>query len=399
MTTPKKALKRLLVRDVGDKNRLLLYVLAGGRCEFDGCQRYLIEHPLTRNRGNFAQIAHICAFSSGGPRANKKLDIKSVNALDNLMLLCPQCHKQVDDEPKQWTAPVLRRHKKAHEERIYKLTSTRPDRYTVALWLRGQIHGRIPTLSLAEMQEAVSPRHVGERDVCEIDLTQQEDDSSDAYWKQGTKTIRRRVARFYDETFDSGPVRHASVFGLARIPLLVFLGQCLSDKAPNTLYQRHRNPNRQAQTWRWKVSGRIARYRMRCLRRGSDPNRVALLLSLSDRINRKILPEEVDESFSIYELTLDGQRPSYFYLEREKSVDSFTQAYLAALDDGILDDHPDLNELFVFPAVPAPIAIAMGRDLLPARHPTLVVYDLVKDNGVSKYIRTIEVNSREEKGV
>lgn len=132
------AVKRVRVRDVSDADPLLLFVAAGGRCEFDGCPRYLIEHPLTRVRGNFAQVAHICAFSERGPRADPGLDRESVNAPDNLILLCPQCHKQVDDDPEQWTVEVLRRHKKAHEERIFKLTSTRPDRHTVALTLRAR---------------------------------------------------------------------------------------------------------------------------------------------------------------------------------------------------------------------------------------------------------------------
>ncbi len=43
--------------------QLQLYVLAGGRCEFDGCPNYLIEHHLTHTRGNFAQMAHVVAFS------------------------------------------------------------------------------------------------------------------------------------------------------------------------------------------------------------------------------------------------------------------------------------------------------------------------------------------------
>lgn len=385
----KKALQRVPIRDVGEMNRLFLFVRAGGRCEFDGCPRYLLEHHLTRATGNYAQVGHICAFSKGGPRHNSKLGYRDVNALENLMLLCPQCHKQVDDDPKQWTVEVLRRHKKAHEERIFKLTSVRPDRHTVALVVSGQIHGRVPSLSLPEIQEAVSPRYVGERDVQRIDLTNVKDDNSAGYWEIATKQIAEQTDRFYTTPFDSGPVRHASIFGLARIPLLVFLGRRLSDKVPNTLHQRHRDAKNQNVSWRWKDRGPVAQYEFRRLREGKDPAKVVLLVSLSDRLRPAELPAEVATTHSLYELTLKGARPSFFFLAREQSVHTFTASYLGALAE-LLDAHPGLAEVSVFPAVPAPIAIAMGRDMMPARHPTLVLYDLVG----GQYIRTIEVKPR-----
>lgn len=56
------------VRRLRDLTRMLLFVRAGGRCEFDGCSRYLIEHPVTLTEGNFAQVAHIVAFRIAGPR-------------------------------------------------------------------------------------------------------------------------------------------------------------------------------------------------------------------------------------------------------------------------------------------------------------------------------------------
>jgi hypothetical protein len=44
-------------------------------------------------------------------------------------------------------------------------------------------------------------------------------------------------------------------------------------------------------------------------------------------------------------------------------------------------DHPGLHELHVLPAVPAPVAIACGFDLLPKVDPTLVIYDNLMKNG------------------
>src|SRR5437870_4738472 len=73
-------------RNVKDLTRLLLFVRAGGRCEFAGCNRYLLEHHLTLREGNFAQVAHVVAFSVAGPRGSGKRPA-NVDDLPNLMLL------------------------------------------------------------------------------------------------------------------------------------------------------------------------------------------------------------------------------------------------------------------------------------------------------------------------
>src|SRR5271165_7276647 len=84
-------------RGIRDLTRLLLVVRAGGRCEFDDHNDYLFQHPLTLTPGNFAQMAHIVAFQEEGPRGKSLLLPAYINDVSNLMLLCPQCHKLIDD--------------------------------------------------------------------------------------------------------------------------------------------------------------------------------------------------------------------------------------------------------------------------------------------------------------
>lgn len=375
-------------RDVPPRIRLQLYVRAGGRCEFDGCNRYLLEHHLTKAEGNFAQMAHIWAFSEGGPRGRRAGSGKKVHALSNLMLLCPQCHKLVDDDPGQWSAAVLRKHKKAHEDRVFMLTETRPDRHTVALVLTASIGGKAVSVSLPEIQEAVAPRYLGERDVVRIDLTAIPDDASEHYWRSGAEAIRSKTRSLYDQVFEHGPVRHMSVFALGPIPLLVYLGSCLSDKVPLTLYQRHRD----SESWKWKNKGEVVSYEFRDLRRGSDAASVALLLSLSGRVCDDELPPEIDSRFSVYEITLVDVQPTPRFLNREESLRAFRDTFLGAMRH-IVTSHPKLRRLHLFPAVPAPVAVAIGRDLMPKRDPALLVYDFDKRAG--GFTPALEVNNRE----
>src|SRR5690606_12862448 len=75
----------------------------GGRCEFDNCNEYLLEHKPTGTPGYYAEQAHIWAFSERGPRGRAKGRPASIHHIDNLMLLCKACHAKIDNEPTVYT--------------------------------------------------------------------------------------------------------------------------------------------------------------------------------------------------------------------------------------------------------------------------------------------------------
>ncbi len=161
------------VREIPQFRRLALAVRAGGRCEFDGHNKYLLRHPLTLTEGNFAQVAHIVAFSAGGPRGKHPIAraAQGVNDVRNLMLLCPECHKLIDDHPEQYTVGVLRAYKTKHEKRIEHGTSLRPNSRTTAVVLRGNVAGQKFSLPPGQLHEAVAPRYPESDDPFLIDLS------------------------------------------------------------------------------------------------------------------------------------------------------------------------------------------------------------------------------------
>src|SRR3989304_555255 len=79
--------------------RLLLFVRAGGRCEFDGCNEYLLRHHLTLTEGNFAEMAHIVAFKPDGPRGKSSPGRAARRDRQSRGLLGPPCHKLIDNNP------------------------------------------------------------------------------------------------------------------------------------------------------------------------------------------------------------------------------------------------------------------------------------------------------------
>lgn len=94
----------------------------------------------------------------------------------------------------------------------------------------------------------------------------------------------------------------------------------------------------------------------------------------------------------MYEILLAGIQPTPRFLNREESLRAFRDVFLGAMRS-LVASHPNLARLHLFPAVPAPVAIAIGRDLMPKRDPAVLVYDFDKRAG--GFAPALEVNNHE----
>ena len=360
--------------------RVLLFTRAGGRCEFDNCNRYLLKHHVTHRSGNFAQMAHIVAFRRAGPRGTAPLPPAKRNDVSNLMLLCPPCHKLIDDNPDLYPVETLQAFKRDHEDRIRMLTAAKADKETAALVLKAVIGSSPVEIPLADMQSAVAPFYLGEREVHIIDPASVTERRTDAYWESSVETIQENTQRFY-ASLRQASVANIAVFALAPIPLLVALGSCLSNKYPTSLFQRHRDTD----DWRWKEDGAPVEFQCRILHEGPELQRVALVCSLSGAVSPADYRSAVDNSFTVYEITPDGAAPSVDCLRLRESLQAFRACYRRTLQR-ITGGHPGVQEIHLIPAVPAPAAVAMGLDRMPKAHPRLVVYDKRGDAGFERTI-------------
>jgi hypothetical protein len=117
----------------------------------------------------------------------------------------------------------------------------------------------------------------------------------------------------------------------------------------------------------------------------------ALVVALSGAIDNSLLPAAVNEQFSVYEITLEGQTPNPEFLRQRRDLEDFRVVYRQFLSE-LMRDHPTVTDLHVFPAVPAPIAVTCGHDLLPKVHPSLVIYDYDKASG--GFVERLRINDR-----
>jgi hypothetical protein len=119
-----------------------------------------------------------------------------------------------------------------------------------------------------------------------------------------------------------------------------------------------------------------------------DVKQVAVIMSLSGPIELKSLPPEIAGSATIYELTVENHTPSTTILRTKQDLDGFRLAYqkLLAL---IAQQHGQLDTIDLFPAIPAPVAVLCGRELLPKVHPQLRIFDFNRANQTFTYQLTV----------
>ena len=364
-----------VTRHVKESTRLELVAASGGRCEFLGCNTFLFAHSVTKTGRYFGNTAHIRAFSPGGPRAGtpeERADL-DLNAIENLMLLCQECHTLVDGDEGGYPIEKLRGWKRAHEERATYLLDLPAENEACVFELWTSLSNQPVVRSQAKIVAALLPLYPSKVRSALINLA--EHNLSDATLIPAAKDlIDIEVARIFGPTGERPT--HVAVFGLTNIPLLAYLGAKLGDRQDVKLFQLHRD----TKDWKWKDEPASAEYSVENIRAGTSKTSVALLLSLSGTIDPESLPDEIDGRFSIYEIKLVSDTPNRDFLRTLGDLSRFREVYRKFLSD-VQEKHGTLSEIEVIPAVPIPVAVALGMDRLAKVHPALQVHDLDRNAG------------------
>ena len=106
---------------IPEKIKLILMGKSGGKCEFRGCNKIVLEETLTGKSGIYSNFAHIIADRENGPRGDKILSQKLAKEESNIMVLCFEHHKLVDENEKEYTVQLLNEMKEEHENYIEEL--------------------------------------------------------------------------------------------------------------------------------------------------------------------------------------------------------------------------------------------------------------------------------------
>lgn len=368
-------------RSISPTAEKLLWGIAAGRCEFEGCNKFMGNHQVTKTGGNFAEKAHIEAVSEGGARYNDQMNIGELNSPDNLMLLCAECHKFIDENDDIYPVSVLRRMKKKHEQRIYELTSVDDVQKTLMIAYFANIKDTAPYYNDTLFCRAVvkDGKIPAEKYAIIIGADNSPlNDGTKAYYLLEKAKLDKARNTIIQPSIRNG--ENISLFALAPIPLLVYLGTIISDISNTSVYQCHRK----GEKWAWKEETNTIDY---IVERPKDKDKrfVALNLSLSANVVQERI-EQISPCLPTYKLTISN--PNRTFVVNEKIADDFVETYRRCIEQ-IKIDNPSVEKILVFPAIPNSLAIRMGMDYMPKTDPGLVLYDQISQE--SGFIETINI--------
>ena len=372
-------------RTIPEHTRLKLWVKAAGRCEFLGCNEPVWQNNLTLSDGNFGEVAHIIAASPDGPRGSEKSADSQID-FSNLMLLCPRCHKTIDDNPDRYTAELLRQWKQEHEKRI-EIQTNYPEeihKSTVVLFTV-KIKDRMPRINHEAYRNAMFPKYPVDKGI-KIEIPDFDRYGDETEWSTYARTIERKIKTRVEEGIDEKKIKHFSVFAIGPMPLLMFLGKCIGDTIPADLYQSHRNIQDTSQTWSWQVEEPETQttYIVNPIKMVENSENIAIVLALSDTIGRDKYANFVDDTFSIYEITIEN--PSPHFLRNAKQLEHFSYEYRKLLNQ-VQATHGPRCKVFILPAVPVSIAVECGRALIPTKDPEIFACEYYDRDGFRKVVK------------
>lgn len=329
---------------------------------------------------NLGELAHIVGqqASSGSPRGQDPMPDQDRDLADNLMLLCGDDHKEIDDASvvDDFTRTWLRERKRAHEDRIFHLTGLTEDRSTTVIRMIGDVRGQ--SVGLTRKTAAMTVVRSADRyplflesysrHGIEIDLRQilGESAATAEYYRMARQVIDAAMARLREGASSDG-VRHLSVFAFARLPLLVYLGSCLDDTIATDIYQRHRLN----EAWTWPHDAPVVDFTTTT---ATTPKSEAVLtLNVSGTIQTNEIPDHL-AALPTYQLAPSTEVAQPDTLRSRRSLANF-EAQLRLLMAHLERAAKGTKRLHVLPALPVSAAITLGRIHDPQVHPGLTIYD------------------------
>lgn len=369
---------------IPQKVQSALWARAGGRCQYRGCNSDLVGDLIAgRQDGIFGFIAHIVADIEGGPRGDPVRSPQLSRSLSNLMLMCARHHKLIDVEAvADHPEPVLLAMKAEHETRIATVTGIDEDRASHVVRFAASIGDNEALVSTQAIFAAMPPdHHPASGQTLDLEMVGCAfRDNEPAYWAFQRENLRRQFEAKLRGRVERQEIRHLSVFALAPQPLLIELGRLLCDIVPAAIRQRHREPA----TWRWQANQLPMTFEV------SEPDveatgSVALKLGVSATVVDTRIRSVLGPDTAVWSLC--AEQPHNDILRRPEDQAVF-RGTLRRLYDRIKARHGEGNPIHIFPALPASLAVEVGRVWMPKSDLPLRLYDNHRSHG---FIPTFDI--------
>lgn len=361
-----------------------LWVKSGGRCQYRGCNKKLLEDSLTKRGLNTSYIAHIVASSPKGARGDQKKSKELQIDYSNLMLLCDECHRRIDRaQAKEHSVELLRNMKREHERRIDFLTSLQPEKRSNIVIYGANIGIQDSPLTFQNCAQAILPQNFpAENSAIELGLKNSSlYDNEKLYWETEVTNLERQFHEKIKPLKIHGQVKHFSLFALAPQPLLIKLGTLFADISEVKVFQKHREPS----TWEWQTDTGFDDF---ILKQPKHYREIpVLIISLSGIVTEDRVKKKFDKNISIWNLT--HNEPNNNFLKSELILSKF-RSISRKMFNVIKEKHGQNSTLHVFPAMPVSAAFEFGRVWMPKVDLKMIIYDQNKKN--DGFMEAITIN-------
>ena len=356
--------------------RNALWARTAGRCTI--CNRRLLGDQRTYLHSVLlAELAHNIGATGGdgSPRAKDNDGVNDTEAEENLLLLCHDCHKIIDDPDHIDFFPPekLRQIKESFERRIEMVTESGGLTRTAALRVGCLIRGSLAMASQREIAETLlAANYLG------LVETQRSGDftcrisgsvGGRGFWDAAQQSIDDAMAQV-QQAVASGDVEHISVFAIAPVPLLVYLGWHLGDKTPTRLFQKHRD---QFAGWSWSDQAEPVEFEVTTSNEDASAEDVVLGCALTSEVNRASLPAAL-EGAPVIEVRPIGESPRPTLFSHEQSLANFGEKWRSALSTAEAR-FPDAKTWHLVASAPITASIEVGRAFVRDIHPAVTVYE------------------------
>lgn len=340
------------------RTKQILYALSAGYCQYEGCDKRVIFDRVRWKPLNVGQAAHNVAARPGGSRGDEVRSEELADDPENILLLCYDCHKRIDEDVASHPEHRLRAMKQAQEERVELACGIPPDKSSHVLVFGSSVGTHPAVLDRKTTDPALLSRgrYPASKEVLEIQTRGDlKTERSAQFWTTERANLEEHYRTIVRPLLSRHGDPHVSVFAFAAQPLLVLLGALLSDRFRVDVFQRHREPE---SSWTWPDLDESYEPLAPVLDRPPDTaHRPALVISLSATITEDRISSTMEGDCSIWHVRLDD--PDHDCIRSPADLVIWRKLLRKTLNE-IKAAHGHGTPLHIFPAMPVSAAVTLG---------------------------------------
>lgn len=347
------------------------------------CYRDLSEHIFKKDKGNYGQIAHIEAIGFDGPRSNQN-DLENCNEIENLMLLCYDCHRLIDFiNPEKYTVNILKDIKNKQEEQVKKILSTLMYKKVIPVCITTKLNGdEIVEPTYKEIVMALSEKELSIEDMDKHRylFLEKRKSHNEEYWSIFFKKYQEDSILLKSLKERN---KDLALFIYNGISELIFLGNRFGDTVNLHLFQKHRNKNSEF-NWSWpnendKSGNDIVTFNIEEFNMQKNTDECLFLVTLTADINVNELPENLyNKGYVLPTIKITSNNLNNMIIAKEENLKTVTNIINQQMKD--IKDKLKKKKIHIVVIAPTLINFNIGRAIQSKYQGEIICYEKNTEN-------------------